>query len=113
MNGYPIYRRRNNQLFVLKKVGRQDILLDNRHVVPHNKALLLKYQSHINVEVCSNVKAIKYIYKYIFKGDDRANVQTEFNEIKSYYKHVTFRHPKLVGEYLHLKLILQAILFIV
>ena len=84
MNSYPIYRRQNNQRFVLKKVGRQDVLLDNRHVVPHNKALLLKYQSHINVEVCNNVKAIKYIYKYIYKGHDRANIQAEFNEISNF-----------------------------
>jgi hypothetical protein len=26
------------------------------------------------VEVCSSIKAIKYLYKYVYKGPDRANV---------------------------------------
>ena len=34
--------------------------LDNRWVVPHNPYLLLKYNGHINVEICS---AVKYLYK--------------------------------------------------
>ena len=45
--------------------------LDNRRVVPHNPYLLLKYQCHINVEVVASIAAIKYLYKYVFKGPDR------------------------------------------
>jgi len=30
------------------------------------------YQCHINVEVCSSITAVKYLYKYVYKGDDRA-----------------------------------------
>ena len=45
--------------------------LDNRRVVPHNPRLLLKYQCHINVEVVASICAIKYVYKYVFKGPDR------------------------------------------
>ncbi len=45
--------------------------LDNRRVVPHNPYLLLKYQCHINVEVVASIAAIKYVYKYVFKGPDR------------------------------------------
>jgi hypothetical protein len=33
------------------------------------------FDCHINVEVCSSIKAIKYLYKYIYKGHD----QTSFN----------------------------------
>jgi len=29
---------------------------------------------HINVEVCSSVKAAKYLFKYVYKGADRAGV---------------------------------------
>jgi hypothetical protein len=34
--------------------------------------LLLKYNAHINVEICSTVSAVKYLYKYCYKGHDRA-----------------------------------------
>src|SRR2546421_9403822 len=40
-------------------------------VVPYNPYLLLKYNSHVNVEVCSTICAIKYLYKYVYKGHDR------------------------------------------
>lgn len=37
--------------------------VDNRWVVPHNLWLCTKYDAHINVEVCTSVTAVKYIYK--------------------------------------------------
>jgi hypothetical protein len=49
------------------------VLLDNRSVVAFNEYLILRYQAHINVEVCSSVKSYRYIYKYVHKGGDRAN----------------------------------------
>ncbi|XP_027180792.1 uncharacterized protein LOC113779417 [Coffea eugenioides] len=45
--------------------------VDNRWVVPYNPYLLAKFNCHINVEICSTVKAVKYIYKYIYKGHDK------------------------------------------
>jgi len=30
------------------------------------------YKCHINVEVCSSITAMKYLYKYVYKGHDRA-----------------------------------------
>ncbi len=51
------------------------IELDNRWVVLHNVYLLTKYDAHINVEVCNNIHAIKYMFKYIYKGHDRATVE--------------------------------------
>ncbi|XP_071681794.1 uncharacterized protein [Lolium perenne] len=50
-------------------------MLDNRWVVPYNPYLLRMFNCHINVEVCSSIKAVKYLYKYIYKGHD----QTSFN----------------------------------
>src|ERR1700722_9526842 len=70
-NGYPIYRRRKNDHFVKTRSG---IQLDNRWVVPHNIDLATKYDAHINVEICNSILAIKYLYKYIYKGHDRATV---------------------------------------
>jgi hypothetical protein len=31
------------------------------------------YNFHINVEICSSIKAVKYLYKYIYKGPDGAS----------------------------------------
>jgi len=36
--------------------------------VPDNALLLLKYQCHVNVELCSSIKIVKYVYKYVYKG---------------------------------------------
>lgn len=69
-DSYPIYRRRANGL----RVTVRSSLLDNRWVVPYNPYLLSRYDCHINVEICSGVKAVKYLYKYIYKGHDKVAV---------------------------------------
>jgi hypothetical protein len=43
-------------------------------VVPYNSYLSLLFNCHINVEVCTSVAVVKYLYKYIYKGHDRAQV---------------------------------------
>ena len=48
---------------------------DNRFVVPHNAYLSLKFNAHINLEVCSLIHAVKYLYKYVYKGIDRASLK--------------------------------------
>ena len=70
-DSYPTYRRRNNGVNVVKKVNKQDIEIDNRWVIPHNLYLATKYNCHINVEICSSVQAVKYLYKYVYKGPDK------------------------------------------
>ena len=54
--------------------------MDNSWVVPYNSYLLLKYNAPINVELCSTVKSVKYLYKYIYKGYDCANVEINLKE---------------------------------
>jgi hypothetical protein len=62
-NSYPAYRRRrdDNNTF---PGSYPNTTLNNRWVVPHNLYLCSKYDAHINVEICSSVSAVKYLYKY-------------------------------------------------
>ncbi|CAF3280715.1 unnamed protein product [Rotaria socialis] len=76
-DGYPIYRRRNNSNET--HFTRNKIQVDNRFVVPCNSFLSLKYNAGINVELCSTVKAIKYINNYITKGYDCARIGVQVN----------------------------------
>uniref|UniRef100_A0A914PYP6 Helitron helicase-like domain-containing protein n=1 Tax=Panagrolaimus davidi TaxID=227884 RepID=A0A914PYP6_9BILA len=71
-DGYPSYARPDNGITVTKTSG---FVVDNRYVVPHCPNLLLLMKCHINVEVVSSIKAVKYLYKYIFKGHDSAAIK--------------------------------------
>ncbi|KAG2868807.1 hypothetical protein PC113_g683 [Phytophthora cactorum] len=50
--GYPVYRRRR-------------------------RAAGVKYNCHINVEVCTAITAVKYLYKYVYKGSEKAVIAVE------------------------------------
>ena len=96
-DGYPEYKRRSPEqggaeVVVTKQY--KEMLVTNGLVVPYNPGLLLKYNCHINVEICSTVRSVKYLYKYVYKGADRSTVTIERtnkdgtkkkrNEIKEY-----------------------------
>ncbi|XP_009622040.1 uncharacterized protein [Nicotiana tomentosiformis] len=86
-NSYPIYRRRHTGEAI--KIREQ--FLDNSWVVPYNPFLLGKFSCHMNIEICSDIKVVKYLYKYICKGHDKISFSvhdndkdTEIDEIKEY-----------------------------
>ena len=50
--------------------------ISNEWVVPYSPYLSLRYECHINVEVCSSVDGVKYVFMYVYKGSDRQMVTT-------------------------------------
>lgn len=85
-DGYPLYRRRNpsdgGKVFKLlrKSAGvTNEIIVDNRWIVPYNPLLSRLFKAHINVEYCNSIKSIQYICKYVNKGSDRAVFELDIN----------------------------------
>ncbi|KAG3166565.1 hypothetical protein PC128_g19681 [Phytophthora cactorum] len=98
--GYPVYRRRRSgpidpalpmgpqrpsslrTIFTTirdprqngHKSRRETVVVDNRWVVPYNPYICQKYNCRVNVEICSTMQSVKYLYKYVYKGQDRATV---------------------------------------
>ncbi|XP_026419934.1 uncharacterized protein LOC113315906 [Papaver somniferum] len=65
--GFVIYKRRRAD-WGLEKDG---IKLDAGWVVSYNLDLIMRYDAHINVEICNcRGMTIKYLFKYIHKGKD-------------------------------------------
>ena len=61
---YPHYKRSNNGRKIMYHKNR---IADNRYVVPYNPYLILKYNCHLNVEVCSTILCIKYYLNIVIK----------------------------------------------
>ena len=53
--------------------------IDSQWVVPYNRDLCIKYDAHINVERIAVRSVIKYLYKCVHKGHDRATIVIEGN----------------------------------
>ena len=56
--------------------GQQSVVFDNSWVIPHSLLLLRSFACHLNVEFCvSRVGGIKYLFKYVCKGQDRVTME--------------------------------------
>ncbi|XP_073411764.1 uncharacterized protein [Dendrobates tinctorius] len=71
-DGYPSYRRQHIDNIVHNKK-----IINNSWIVPYNLYLLKRYNCHINVEICAAIKSVKYLFKYIYKAHDKANVEIQ------------------------------------
>lgn len=86
---YPLYRRRQPKegKGVAKiYIGGNIVDVDNRWIVPYSPVLSRTFKTHINVESCNSVTAIKYILKYVNKGSDQATfcIKNQYDEIIKY-----------------------------
>ncbi|XP_021964945.1 uncharacterized protein LOC110860200 [Folsomia candida] len=107
IKGYPLYRRRRGTTVQVRGAT-----MDNRYVVPYSPYLLLKYNAHINIEVCTSLLAVKYIYKYIYKGFDCASIaitsegqpQLRYNEIDNYINGRYLSAPEAMWRLLEFKM---------
>lgn len=82
-NGFPLYCRRPGPTDRVRGFE-----MNNRFVVPYNKYLLLRYNCHIIVEVCSSIKSAKYIYKYIYKVYDSSNMELRDGQQLSHHNEI-------------------------
>ena len=95
-DSYPKYRRRHPDdggfsavLSNNTKEREHENMVNNQWVVPYNPWLLRQLDCHINVEICTSVKSIKYVLKYAHKGNDLATFRiqndTKNDEIKNFF----------------------------
>lgn len=67
-NGVIQYKRRSGETFV-NEDGQE---IKSEWVVPYNPYLLMRFDAHVNVLIPNTENPIKYLYKYILKGTDKA-----------------------------------------
>ena len=73
--GYPELQRRSPDEggHVIRTVNSDGSVTEitNSWVVPYNAYLLLRYECHINVEIVNTLAAVKYLFKYVYKGTSK------------------------------------------
>ncbi|XP_072094098.1 uncharacterized protein [Arachis hypogaea] len=91
-----------------RTVKKRECVLDNKFIVTYNLELLFKFRCHINMEYTCQTSSIKYLFKYVHKGNDRVTTTlynagdsseaTQFvDEIRNYYDLGTFWHVRQSG----------------
>ena len=76
-NTFPEYQRlapEDGGRSIVVNIKGKDYVIDNRWIVPYSPFLLLRFNCHTNHELCLSPLASKYLYKYVYKGEDRAMV---------------------------------------
>ncbi|KAL8586648.1 hypothetical protein ACOMHN_040156 [Nucella lapillus] len=62
-DSYPKYQRRSEEDGGHVGKLKDSVIITNQWVVPYNPYLLHQFNCHINVEICSSIKSIKYVLK--------------------------------------------------
>ena len=92
--GDKIYykRRRVDYYYYKGKIDNENKRFDNKDVVPYNPYLTKRFGCHINVEICTSKQSILYLFKYVYKGNDRVTFKlrksgdvANYDEILDYY----------------------------
>jgi len=85
-SGHVLCCCQNYSRYIEKRTRSQIVYLDNQWVVRYNPYLVGRFNSYINVEVCSSIKIVKYLHKYMFKDPNCGIVETEevVDEIKKF-----------------------------
>ncbi|XP_046389348.1 uncharacterized protein LOC124158205 [Ischnura elegans] len=71
--GFVQYKRDYSNRGIIN-ARRREISVHDGWVVPYNAALILKYEAHINLELASTRRVVKYLFKYLMKGGSLQNV---------------------------------------
>ena len=59
-----------------KRINISKTLWNNTLIISYNVYFFLKFNVYINVEICTSIKSITYLYKYVFKNSNSINVST-------------------------------------
>ena len=104
-DAYPRYRRRSTadgghvSKLKMRAYGKwMQVEVDNTWVVHYNPWLLRQLHCHVNIEMCTSVKAIKYVLKYVTKGCDQAVISLQQTTHAPIYNEIdNFQHGHYVG----------------
>ena len=85
-DGYLEYRCCNNlRSWSIRLLGGAMFEMDNCWVIPYSPYLTIKYCVYINVKVYASIKSIKYIHKYIYKGNNCTTLRlTNSDKVSKY-----------------------------
>ncbi len=80
-NEYSKYKRRDDErTWIVFLFEDRTFTFDNRWIVSYNSYLFLRYKTHINVKICTIVKIIQYVHKYVYKDDDQTILRIDEND---------------------------------
>ncbi|XP_072058211.1 uncharacterized protein [Arachis hypogaea] len=87
-------------------MSKKNVDVDNRFIVPYNATLLLKYGCHINIEYTCQTSAIKYLFKYVHKGNDRVTASFfrshDSDDSRLFGFEIQFKEPNVIRLPFHL-----------